>query len=324
MDHTHFDSACRTLGATGNTQAAFRLLQAAYGQPHRAYHNGLHIDACLKWLERMRGHAQNPDEIAVALYFHDAVYTRLAITSNERRSAQLARRVLLELGVGVAHISRITKMIERTERHAMTDGEAADDPDLALMLDIDLSILGADPITYATFERDVAQEYAWVPLASLYRSKRKAILRGLLSRPKLYFSEPMAKLLEDRARRNLALAIDLIDVEGLLQHGGTTRAAAFFCDHARLSSVHPWETLQIVSTLPTGRVALGFNIGPNLVDGGSVARSDKESMSRLEQLPGYKKDLADTGHPQILWRRSDDQTAPADLPLPHEASSTRD
>jgi predicted metal-dependent HD superfamily phosphohydrolase len=79
-------------------------------------------------------------------------------------------------------------------------------PDSQLVVDVDLSILGADEAAYAEFEANVRQEYRWVPRV-LFRKKRAEILESFLARPQIYSTEPFRERYELRARRNLAEAI---------------------------------------------------------------------------------------------------------------------
>jgi predicted metal-dependent HD superfamily phosphohydrolase len=114
-------------------------LFARYGEAQRHYHTLKHIAVCLGWLATHASFAQRPAEIALALWFHDAVYDPRA-SDNEARSAELARERLGALGVGTEVTERIAAQILATREHL-----AAGDADTQLLLDIDLSILGASP-----------------------------------------------------------------------------------------------------------------------------------------------------------------------------------
>jgi predicted metal-dependent HD superfamily phosphohydrolase len=75
-------------------------------------------------------------------------------------------------------------------------------PDAALVVDIDLAILGAEAERFDEYEVQVRQEYAWVP-GPLFRRKRRAILEGLLARPGIYATAWFHPRFEARARANL-------------------------------------------------------------------------------------------------------------------------
>jgi len=194
-----FDRAAITAGATRSTGAIFEDLVARYRESHRCYHTLTHIDACLAWLDWFCGSAERPEEVELALWFHDAVYT-LGDDGNERRSARLAREHLGALGVGDAVIDRITQHIEATTKHV------ASGADSTLVVDLDLSILGARPHDFDQFERQIRREYAHVADA-VYRAARRCVLQDFLSRPQIYRVAPIRAELEASARLNLARRI---------------------------------------------------------------------------------------------------------------------
>ena len=176
-------------------------LQAAWAGPQRHYHDTSHLGECLVWLQRWAVQAERPAEVALALWFHDAVYDPRA-ADNEALSAAWAQRALAQAGVDGDAVRRIAGLILAT-RH---DAPAEESRDAALLLDIDLAILGSPPDRFARYDRDVRLEYGHVP-APLYRFGRAAVLRRFLARPRLYRTAPAAALLEAPARRNLAAAI---------------------------------------------------------------------------------------------------------------------
>ncbi len=100
-----------------------------------------------------------------------------------------------------------------------TQDHQTDDPDTALFLDADLSILGADSKTYQTYARAIRQEYAWVPQV-LFLERRAAVLEKFFSRKQIYQTEAFAHL-EQPARANLQL-----ELEAILQRLSDERARA--------------------------------------------------------------------------------------------------
>ena len=97
-------------------------------------------------------------------------------------------------------IERIRRMILATV-HATT----AETPDAALLLDIDLSILGADEATFEEYDRAIRVEYEWVP-DDVYRGARTAVLDGFLERDRI-FRTAAFRGREGVARSNLERAI---------------------------------------------------------------------------------------------------------------------
>ncbi len=110
-------------------------LQRLYGEPHRHYHNGEHIDFVLARLDEVRGHLQNPDAVELALWFHDAIY-RVGAADNERASA--------DLFAGAAAGQLAQPLIDRVEflimaTHHLAGRPPLSDSDACHIVDIDLA-----------------------------------------------------------------------------------------------------------------------------------------------------------------------------------------
>ncbi|MGN6829425.1 HD domain-containing protein [Paucibacter sp. M5-1] len=133
-----FEWAWREIGARPDSAAELhRTLLAAYAEPHRHYHSQQHLAECLQSFEKVQALAQRPAEVALALWFHDAVY-EVKRGDNEEQSALWARRALQEAAVPAEAVQRVFELVMVT-RHSQLP--AAGDPQL--LVDIDLSILGA-------------------------------------------------------------------------------------------------------------------------------------------------------------------------------------
>jgi predicted metal-dependent HD superfamily phosphohydrolase len=191
-----WDEACWALGIRAD-RAIIADLIARYEEPHRRYHDVSHIDACLRVFDEHRGFATRPGEVIVALLFHDAVYDPTR-ADNETRSAALASAALADADPDARE--RIAAAIEATRTHE------ASEPDAALVIDVDLSILGAEPLAYDVFERAVRAEYAHVR-DDAFRTGRRGVLERLAERPAIFVTPALRARYEDRARANLARAI---------------------------------------------------------------------------------------------------------------------
>jgi predicted metal-dependent HD superfamily phosphohydrolase len=99
------------------------------------------------------------------------------------------------------HISAIRSLIMATCHNAP---DLADDA--ALIADIDLAILAADPMPYRAYAAAIRAEYSFVPEIA-FRPGRAAILQGLLNRPRLYFNPAAHARFDAAARKNLAAEI---------------------------------------------------------------------------------------------------------------------
>lgn len=195
-----FGGAWRALGAADDGTAVREQLLRAWSAPGRHYHARSHLEACLALFDQHRALAQQPAQVELAIWFHDAVYDSRA-KDNEEQSALWARRTMTASGIGAAHVARVEALVLATKAHFAADA------DTALLLDIDLSILGAAPEVFDQFDRDVRQEYAWVPEEG-WRSGRAAVLKGFLARPRIFQTPALAQALEAQARENLARTIE--------------------------------------------------------------------------------------------------------------------
>jgi len=197
---SRWNDSWRRLGVPAPSQDVFTALIARWAEPHRKYHTLQHLEECLALFASERSLAEHPGEVAIALWFHDAVYdTRRH--DNEAASAQWARQVLLDAGADAAVADRLHGLIMAT-RHS----EVPSTPDAKLLVDIDLAILGAEPARFAEYERQIRDEYGFVP-QPLFRDKRAQILRGFLQRPAIFATQAFADRFDRRARANLARAI---------------------------------------------------------------------------------------------------------------------
>ena len=198
----HWTDTLRLLGIAPNAvQLALGedLLQR-YCEPHRHYHSLAHLEDCLSQAANLRPQFVHAGEVEYALWFHDAIYdTRKS--DNEQRCADWARQSALAAGLSAAAAQRIHELILAT-RHASLPATA----DAALLIDIDLSILGADATRFDAYEHEIRSEYHWVP-SFLFNLKRKQLLREFLARPRIYSSAAHQARLELPARANLARSI---------------------------------------------------------------------------------------------------------------------
>ncbi len=190
----------RNLGAHGDGAAAFAQLVARYSEPQRHYHTLQHLGECLDYFSPVRALAQHPGEVEAGLWFHDAIYA-LQAHDNEAQSAAWASRALLDAGVAPAAAARVHALVMATRHTALPQLD-----DEKLLVDIDLSILGAGDARFAEYESQIRREYAFVPEA-LFNTKRRAVLQSFLDRTRIYSTAHFRALLEDRARANLRQAL---------------------------------------------------------------------------------------------------------------------
>jgi predicted metal-dependent HD superfamily phosphohydrolase len=183
-----------------STSRDYRPVVRGWSSWGRHYHTLGHLEACLKEFDAARDLAIHPGEAELALWFHDVVY-RTWRSDNEERSAALAAEVMSRRGAESAAIQRVASSILAT-RHQGREPNG----DAALVVDIDLSILGQPEETYQEFERNVRREYWWVPRRR-YVAGRCAILESFLKRTSIYRYPEFQRRYEATARLNLTSAI---------------------------------------------------------------------------------------------------------------------
>ena len=120
---------------------------------------------------------------------------------NEARSADWARQALLEAGAAADAAERVHALVMATRHDAVPQGRDAE-----LLIDIDLSILGAARERFDEYERQVHAEYGFVP-EEVRLPRRRAILQRFLDRKAIYATPRMHAQLEAQARINLQRSI---------------------------------------------------------------------------------------------------------------------
>lgn len=198
-DPAPWERAWRELGLTP-PPGLLEELAKLWQEPWRAYHTVEHLENGLGLMGEYRHLAAKPAELAMAFYFHDAVYDPL-LHDNEARSAALAAGTLAQAGAPRELAVRIGELVMATQHVA----EPPDD-DAALLVDVDLAILGAGREDYDRYEKAVREEYVFVP-GDLFRAKRREILATFLARPAIYRNPALRERFEAAARANLARAI---------------------------------------------------------------------------------------------------------------------
>lgn len=199
-DISHWRKLWNDLKGRGDPTPWHRRLTMAYGESTRAYHNLRHLDECLTEFDRVRSSISNPSAVEVALWFHDVVYNPRS-TTNEEDSAATAAVCLAEAEIPSTTIDLVRQLVRSTKTH-----EPAGIPDAAILIDVDLAILGQPSGRYWEYERAIRAEYAWVPDAT-FAQKRVEILDRFLRRAAIYRTEPFHERYESAARTNLENSI---------------------------------------------------------------------------------------------------------------------
>ncbi len=188
----------------GENRATLDALLSAYSESGRYYHTKDHVSACLRHLDTYLTRINSPREVEIALWFHDAIYKPFSGT-NEKDSADWAVSFLSDCGAVQEESTRVRQLIMVTEHNAPSKTK-----DEAVLVDIDLSILGTNPSTYDEFERAVRKEYRLVP-SFIFKKKRAAVLKGILQRPRIYTAGLFPEAVELQAKENLSNAVSKLE-----------------------------------------------------------------------------------------------------------------
>src|SRR5262245_58920648 len=191
-----WDATWGVFGVAPQPTTTYDQLIAAYSESGRYYHSVRHLEECFSQFDAAKQLARVPAEIEIAIWFHDAVYDTHK-NDNEELSAVWAVNVLRSSGLSLALTGRIEELILATKhqtRPYTMDG--------LLFLDVDLSILGASAERFNEYERQIRDEYAWVP-ENEFRQGRAKLLREISAREQIYFTEFFQTRLETAARENI-------------------------------------------------------------------------------------------------------------------------
>jgi predicted metal-dependent HD superfamily phosphohydrolase len=136
--------------------------------------------------------------------WHDAIYDPQAGAGrNEQLSAALCQRNMSAVA-DAASVTAAVATILATIDHRVPDTAVCRDG--ALLLDVDLAILGANETDFARYDAAIAVEYAHVE-PSAYRHGRATVLHRFLARDRLFMTDWAHDRWEVRARDNLRRAI---------------------------------------------------------------------------------------------------------------------
>jgi len=193
---------CRSISAKREEQYCYATIVDYYSQPVRKYHTLNHISHCLNELDEHFSAHQNIAAIKTAVWFHDIVYVPNSAV-NEEFSAAFAQSCLTRIGVQSAFIANIQRLIFATrlgfKLPLVDSGEA-------VVVDVDLSILGQPPEVFDIYEKNVRLEYKHVSEATFWSARTK-ILKLFLKKKHIFNTQVFTDLYEHAARENIARSV---------------------------------------------------------------------------------------------------------------------
>ncbi|MHC5055531.1 MAG: HD domain-containing protein [Planctomycetota bacterium] len=179
----------------------FERVADAYSGGARRHHDLRHVEEVLEALRSHPGRVADRDALEAAALFHDIVYDPEA-EDNEERSAELAARELRALGVAEERALAVHDLVAATKPGLAREPTG----DAAVLVDADMSVLGADEARYDKYARAIRGEYAFLPSGD-FKEGRTAFLRTLLSQAHIFNTSWFRERLEAGARANVAREI---------------------------------------------------------------------------------------------------------------------
>ncbi len=183
-------------GASTNTiLSAYEELAAHYGVPNRHYHTLEHIAHTVVEFDRVAQFMRQPDAVLAALFYHDALDTEVASALYFQRTMQNMHMV--DDRATIFEVVRLILLTEKHETHALADIDGA------LCVDIDMSILGVDPVGYTRYRLRVREEYRAHDDAAWEEGRTERFLIPTLARDRVFLTDQFELGRGAQARTNL-------------------------------------------------------------------------------------------------------------------------
>lgn len=174
----------------------WNLILHNYSEPQRYYHTLEHISELLKPIKDFQLNLAEYQILVLSIFFHDLVYNPQS-NQNEEDSLKLFLDFSQEVNLHEEISQRVQEFIIATKTHINSNN----DPLLDLFLDLDLSILGADPLRFERYEKEIKKEFSFVP-RDIYILERSKIMKKFKNNP---FKSEWGKTLSILARKNLEI-----------------------------------------------------------------------------------------------------------------------
>jgi len=178
-----------------NPKETFKELVSRYNEEGRHYHTLSHIQKCLSFSGQVKDLLDKPDQVDLAIWFHDFVYDVRQV-NNEEASAKVAESFCRKAGK-----QKIAEPVYHLIMATKHSSKKTDDNDTKFFLDIDLAILGSPATEFFRYEQHIRKEYQHVPL-NVFNQARADILNQLL-RNGVYHTEYFTTLLAEQAEINI-------------------------------------------------------------------------------------------------------------------------
>ncbi|KAJ7251114.1 hypothetical protein B0H12DRAFT_1119640 [Mycena haematopus] len=215
----HFRTFCKALDSNIDDDIVRLMaaeLQTRYSEPQRHYHTLEHISYMLKALEQS---GRGNETIVLAIWFHDCVYDPTKGSPwNERESIRIFEKFADSTkSQTIAELKEsVSALIEATILHRLQEvlPKGLDASQVAVFLDLDMSILADSPPVYEKYAQQIREEYSQYS-AEDYCLGRSKVLRSFLLHERIFLS-PETEAMERRARENIEGEINRLTMPAVI------------------------------------------------------------------------------------------------------------
>ena len=199
------DEALISAGATAGKEARaceISALLEAWNLEGRAQHNSRYLASLLERLAHVENAASEPALLCLAAAYRGATeemgWEELGLAPVPSCvPAIVGSSTLSGLGVPEENVQRVGELVDALSAHSPDPS----DLDAQLLVDADLAALAGSPQQCRTFQKGLREQMRHVTDEE-FANARLQVVTALLSRPRIFHS-PLAKTLEQRARKNL-------------------------------------------------------------------------------------------------------------------------
>ena len=167
------------------------ILLNSYMRHDRYYHSLTQISRMLKMKDDL--HIDSNLGLTLAIWFHDIVF--FPDSKNcEEHCAHMYQDFCKD--TGLIGYPAVTDYILATRGHRLRTKDREEE----WLLDLDLAILGSDPLEYRQYAKAVKKEYSF---SGGFESGRRKVLKKFLGRDSIFITPLFRTLYEQQARRNI-------------------------------------------------------------------------------------------------------------------------
>jgi len=210
----YFDELLSTGSSNASEQARddiFQKIISAYSESHRHYHVLDHLEDLFDLLEKYAPHftsRQRADAIAF-FFWHDYMYLTHSLEVIGKNEIESAKRLSSDFNIlGLNRdCTYLEKLIIASKTHDLENGDVFG----ALLLDMDMSILGRDQITYDSYRGKIRKEFQGFPDAVFYTSRRDLFLVPTLLKQRIFITDTFERDFGFSAMENIKREVGVIN-----------------------------------------------------------------------------------------------------------------